>query len=268
MFSVLQGTVSEIFGQILLTILTIVLGALYFRIARRNFNKYFGLDNDRGIEIYLSNLWDPQIDKEPWGEIVAWKEIEAADILTNIFTPTSPAYPKFVRRALDWILFGKKVDINLRVSPQRYSTEIPCNMIILGSSTKNSVRRHFFSNPDCKVLVHFEGETIDPPANIHEKPLRPKLWIQRKNTKESWGLEDGFRLAIIERGVITNGNDSRVVFFCLGTTAEETKFAANYLVSHWRELEKAGKNKNHYAICHRFGEEGVRTTTQEFHNFE
>ena len=223
---------------------------------RRRFDHFFGLQVERTITIYLSNLWLPSMASRPWGEIVAKKELDGASVVKSIFASASPGFPELVRGLVDNIWTRNKYNIEIEVSPQAYAFPSR-NMIVIGASTKNSVRRYFLDKD--ALLVTIQGEPTSPPTTLDTNPLSPILIVHRTTGDEAHNLADGIKPAIVERFYIKNpeGDNTRVVIMCAGITGTESRLATEYLAQHWRELETEAKTVHRFARCLAFNNVGT-----------
>ena len=224
-------------------------GLLYLVTKQRRFETFFGLRTDRRLVIYLSNLWDPAMAVQPWGEIISGKELHAASELQERLTSSVSRFPDLVRGLADEFFLKDKYKITIEVSP-REACLPPHNMIVIGSSIKNSVRRCLLE--DRRLLVHISGESSTPPVNIHHNPLRRQFVVSREGGEEVHAVAQGLNPAVIERVVISDGfagDADRVTFMCAGLTGIESQAATVYLGQQWRQLERAFRDKKHCARC-------------------
>jgi len=224
---------------------------------QRKFESLFGLENENALVIYLSNLWDPSMTMRPWGEIIAGNELHAASEIQGVITGLAPRFPALVRGlAEEWFL-KDKFRMTIQVSPREECIP-PHNMVVIGATTKNSVRRCLLQEK--KLLVRISGESIIPPKNIHHNPLGNKFIISRHNGDETHEVSEGLSPAIVERVMVgdeLDPNRQRVAFMCVGRTGFETRKATEYLAQKWRDLERSFKHYNHFARCLALDRNGI-----------
>lgn len=225
------------------------IGLVYWITQQRKFETFFGLSIDKRLVIYLSNLWDPAMTVRPWGEIIAGNELHAASELQGHLARSVSRFPEAVRGLADEFFLKERLKITIEVSP-RVACLPPHNMIVIGTSTKNSVRRCLLE--DRRLLVYIKGEHAAAPASIHRNPLRREFVVSRNGGEEVHVVANGLNPAIIERVVISDGlagSLNRVTFMCAGLTGIESQAATRYLGQQWRQLERAFRDGKHCARC-------------------
>jgi hypothetical protein len=228
---------------------------LLTRNSRIHFLKFFGLTKRKKVKIYFSNLWDPNKAKnnKPWGSILSGREFEASQILSRLFGSTPFSIPEKVRGFVDAFLIGQKCEVILEVSPMDDNFDKNNNLIVIGSSLKNRVRR-VLSQKGC-VRVIIDGEPLfTNDIDIHTNTLLNRFLVLLGSRKDN-KLEksDEFELGIIEK----IHEEKRVIFFCLGKTGYGTRATTEYLARNWQELWQTHQDKS-FARCLWFPKQDLR----------
>ena len=224
--------------------------------SRRRFLRFFGLQNQKKMVVYLSNLWLPDLEKEPWGRIISGHEFRAIKTLNNLFSSASSSMPDLVRGLVDsfWI---RDIDLSVEVSPLDDKFSFGNSIIVVGTTIKNSVRRYFLEKN--MVCVRIVGETTEPPDDILINPLDQSFEVLKGKDRGRIFKEEGtYNLAVIEKLC----NDGEIVIMCTGLHGDSSWAATEYLNLHWRELERIFRDKN-FARCLWFRETPPRMTVYE-----
>jgi hypothetical protein len=224
---------------------------------RMKFERFFGINKKRQIDIFLSNLWDSSLQNDQHGEVIAGKELEAAKTINSIFACASPGVPELVRGLVGNIWTRDKYSVRIQTCPEEFNSRIPENsMIVIGATTKNSIRR-FYDREDL-LLVKIDGEPIEHPIDIYKNTLNNVFKIKREHNFSEYNIEKACRPALIERLVVddTETNSRKVVFMCVGRGSTESKIAATYLANNCRKIAKAHKDAENFAQCLSIDPEG------------
>lgn len=219
-----------------------------------SFREFFGLEKKKKMVVYLSNLWDPSRTSghEPWGSILAGKEFQAVKSISKLFGTSPFSLPEMVRGFVDTFWIGKQIELTFEVSPMDDEFDRINNLIVLGATTKNRVRRNYAKDKALHVII--EGEPLgDDQIDIHSNPLSNNFKILQGHFEgEPLKHEGQFELAIIEK----RRERERVVFFCIGTTAAGSRAAAEYLAINWQRLWQEQGNRS-FALCLWFQQKDV-----------
>ena len=120
----LTGIIINLVSDILFWfILGIVVYFSYLLPSKKRFETFFGLNYDKKIRVYISNLWDPEVKTNQWGEIVAGQELKAAESINNLFAHTPSSFPELVKGLVDKLWLRGGADVEIKVSPQQF--ELP-----------------------------------------------------------------------------------------------------------------------------------------------
>ena len=226
----------------------LVLGLGFHCIIRRTqseFLRFFGLEHNRKLIVYLSNLWLPTMTKKPPGCIVAGQEFKVPKTLGALFGSAPFRLPELVRGLVDSFWIGSKLDVDHRVSPLDGGVEPGSSMIVVGATTKNSVRRDYLNKG--MIYVTIAGEPAERPSDIHVNPLEQRFIVMRGKLKgESLQRNGDHNLAIVER--IRDEKNDIIVFMCTGSHGDSSWAATEYLVRHWHELFTRFRDKS-FARC-------------------
>lgn len=219
-----------------------------FRKTLSEFLTFFGLDRNRRLTVYLSNLWLPSMKQEPWSRIVSGHEFRVTKTMHSLFGSAPVSLPELVQGLVDKFFLGEKIDLGIEVSPQSDGIELVNNMVVVGATTKNSVRRQFVEKG--MVYVTIDGEPTVPPKqdeDILTNPLQERFIVTRgKRAGEAIERGGRYSLAILER--IRNEQDDTVVFMCTGLRGIGSWAATEYLARNWRKLSHEFGDRN-FARC-------------------
>lgn len=218
----------------------------YFVVGKTNarFLKFFGLENSRKLTVYLSNLWLPTMPKKSGGCIISGDEFKATKTINSLFGSAPYRLADLARGLVDSFWIGKKIEVDIQVSPMDSTYDLKDNMIVVGAATKNSIRRYYVHHNMVSVII--AGESPDPIEDVHVNPLKQHFIV--KKGKESGTLPgpENCNLAIIEK--VYDEDHGRVVFMCVGLRGDTSWAATEYLKRHWNDLFKVFGNKN-FACC-------------------
>jgi hypothetical protein len=139
----LLGFVRSVAANIIFgLLLEIVFWAITTAVARR-FSRFFGLYNIRSIAIYLSNLWSPELSRRKRA-MLSLHELRAAQSVDQLFTSAPLRLPELVRGLVDAVWPGHPVRCVVEVSPPgTESADLDRNLVIVGSSARNSLRASY-----------------------------------------------------------------------------------------------------------------------------
>lgn len=238
----LVNLINNILADIILWLGFGLLVYLFIRIVRSKFLKFFGLETNRKLVVYLSNLWKPTTEK-PEGYVLSEHEFRAAESINSLFGSTPLRFPELVRGLVDSFWIGKELDITTTVSPLPTDGITFTNMIVVGGTPRNNVRRHYLSTGAPYLAI--AGEQIGTPANALAPPLTPSVRIRKGHRKDEVITGD-YNFAIVEK--IHDDEHRTVVFMCVGFRGDSSWAATEYLVRHWSELSKKYGDKA-FALC-------------------
>ena len=253
-WDVVANVLGNIFAWLFLGILTLL---IVRRRTRIRFESFFGLKNGKKVIVYLSNLWDPKRAKadKPWGSIVAGQEFQASQVVSRLFGVSPFSLPEIVRGFVDAFWIVKRIEIELTVSPVDTSFDNSNNLIVVGSTQKNTVRRAYARKNALHVII--DGEPIkldDNQINIHMNPLMERFKVLSGPRAGDIPTRKGeYELAIIEKV----REQKRVAFFCVGTTGYGSRAAIEYLARNWENLWETHKDHS-FARCLWFPQKDIR----------
>ncbi|MCP5109910.1 MAG: hypothetical protein GY953_03650 [bacterium] len=254
---IFESMVGSLLAQLLFWFLLVLAAWLsYVLPVRKRFESFFGLNRSSRIDIVLSNLWKPgHGGGKPWGKIISGDELEAARRLNNVLASASPGFPEFVRGFVDNIWLKDKFQISINVSEEKHSDlSYPGNLFVIGSTNKNSARRHYLQGRATGLII--EGESPTPITDIHKNLLKSDFIVRVDGRDTKSQIRDGCSPALIERFVTPTpqGDGMRVVFIFAGRKARDSRAAVRYLARNWKKLQKESKRqeaegKDHFAKC-------------------
>ena len=215
---------------------------LLILVAERRFVKLFGAKHDRTLKIYLSNLWDRE-STHSYTPIVSGHEFQATRAITQLFGDAPFRMPDIARGLVDSFFAKDRLDWSFVVSPLDPEEIAFSNMIVIGASPKNSVRRYCLAAG--LPYLAFIGEDVNPPAGIHASGVAQGVRIL-KGPRVGETIEGRYSFAIVEKS--RDEKHNAVVITCAGVRADGSWAATEYLVRHWKELAKA-HGEDWFAIC-------------------
>ncbi|CAG1008698.1 hypothetical protein ANAEL_03707 [Anaerolineales bacterium] len=201
--------------------------------SRARFLKFFGFTNDKSLVVYLSNLWVPKYKEKPWGRVLSGHEFDVTRTVNNLFGSAPLNLPELVRGLIDNFWLDKKPEVSVQVSPLNDKLDLSCNMIVVGSALKNSVRRYFASRN--LLYVTITNEPNEPPEDIFTNLLEPSFTVMRGKLKGEIVKRQGqYNVAVIEK--VYNDETLSTVFLCAGLRGDSSWVATEYLARNWRGL--------------------------------
>jgi hypothetical protein len=127
----------------------VLLGAVFWALATtvaRRFSRFFGFVRVNSIAVFLSNLWTPQASRSGGtvGYTIALHELRAAQSVDRLFSSASLRLPDLVRGLVDALWLRGRVRCAIEVSPPKgEDADLDRNLIVIGSSVRNSVRARY-----------------------------------------------------------------------------------------------------------------------------
>ena len=253
--NVIANVIANIFVWLFVGSITLYLSS---RNSQIRFLKFFGLTKRKKVRIYFSNLWDPikTTGNKPWGSILSGREFEASQTLSRLFGSSPFSIPEIVRGFVDAFLIGRKCEVVLEVSPMDDNFDKNNNLIVIGSTLKNRIRRYYKQKGCVHVIVDGEPSVTDE-IDIHSNKLSDHFLVLLGERKDDEPKRSGeYELAIIEK--IREQN--RVIFFCLGRTGFGTRAATEYLARNWRDMWRTHQDRC-FARCLWFPKQDSRNAS-------
>jgi hypothetical protein len=232
----------NIFSDLVLWLGLGLLVYLWLKIRKHKFLRFFGVEKNHKLVVYLSNLWQ-QSKNNSEGIVIAGSEFRVAISIQSLFGKTPFRVPELVRGLVDELWAGQELDYAIKVSPLELNLIEFKNMIVVGASPKNSVRRYYLKSG----LVSFKivGEKKEPVGNVHDKVLSSKAKVL-KGRSEGQEITGNYNIAILEK--VIDKENGNIVFMCVGCQGDSSWGATEYLVRNWKNLQKRFEN-NEFAIC-------------------
>lgn len=275
-----QGVMSGIIAAL---VLWLALGRIVFspRSAARRFADFFGTQADGKLIVALSNAkdWSKCADGtfgEPEKGICSFTELSSFNIITNTMTKLNTCID-VIKGFVDSFWATSMPDVVFECSQHvenkgpSYPEEIRDNhndvVIVVGSTNKNSIRRHYVGSCAAKMKFSWELGVLGENHNFleNEKGI-PRKFKNKRIPKEyvmevdkhncititpatggelSYSFGRRFNLSIIEKHT---PEDGAPVFFCNGVRADDSFAAVKYLFENWMTLHKVYGCKD-FAIC-------------------
>jgi hypothetical protein len=220
------------------TVFWLSLGAAFWAastVVARRFSKFFGIHRIASVTIYLSNLWTPATNpsRKFEGYTISLHELRAAQAVDKLFGAAPLRLPDLVRGFVDAIWLRHHVRCTTKVCPlQAENASLDSNMIIVGSSKRNTVRaRYVRARLPSATLA---GEDTDPGSCSNATNiLISRIVISRDGNRHEVSLAK-MNLAIVEK--CHDPERGTVLFFCMGPRADASWAATEYLIRNWRRL--------------------------------
>lgn len=213
---------------------------MIIRLKYKRLLRFFGLQKNRSISVYLSNLWNATTER-PVGYLVSGHEFRVTETINNLFGKTSFLLPDLVRGLVDSVWIGKEITKDITVSPISTDQLRFSNMIVVGSTVRNSVRRHYLNvyTPYLAIV----GEQAA--TNLSTESLSQGVEIL-KGLRKGKVIDGPYKFAIVEK--IIDEEHGTVIFMCFGLRGDGSWLAVEYLARHWEELYKQYGDKP-FAKC-------------------
>jgi hypothetical protein len=130
--------------------------------------------------VYLSNLWSPAAGHTR-GRVLSGYEFRVTKSVDVLFGGPSHRLPELVRGLVDNLWIAKAIDAPVEVSPLTASEIEFSNMIVVGATPKNSVRRYYLRSG--LLYLAIVGEQAEPLEDVFAKVLERgvKHTIEKKS---------------------------------------------------------------------------------------
>lgn len=218
----------------------VVLGSAFWAMSSviaRRFSAFFGLTRVDNVGIYLSNL-----SAKPEGAAISLHELRAAQSIDKLFGSAPLRLPEVVRGLVDALWLRQKVRCAIEVSPGTASAAaLDRNLIIIGSSARNSVRARYVRSRLPTATLTGEGLAPGSPSAMGDA----RITITRGGKSSEVNLYDA-NLAIVEK--CCDPERKTTVFFCLGERGDSSWAATEYLVRNWKRLA-AEFGDSDFVVC-------------------
>jgi hypothetical protein len=225
------GLVSNVVANLVFwALLGIIFWAVSVTVARR-FSRFFGLARVNAVAVLLSNLWTPQSSTSgrPVGYTIALHELRAAQSVDRLFSSAPLRLPDLVRGLVDALWLRQRVSCAVEVSPPEGEVaDLDRNLIVVGSSARNSVRARYV-----RARV--------PTAILTGEDQVPVVWTQiqaaRSITIRRDGSESTINLAAANLALVEKCRDpdrGTTIFFCAGIRGDSSWAATEYLARNWK----------------------------------
>lgn len=220
---------------------------LWLSARRRRFLQFFGLGKNKTLVVYLSNLWAPNSEKQSAGCTIAGQEFRVVKSFFGPFGGTRLRFPDILEGLVDSLWIGDKIKKEIEVSSRDdKDIDLENNMIVIGGTPKNSVRRYFFKKRWLSLVI--DGEADEPPPSVFDKPLKPRILIL-KGHRAGNPIAGEYNFAVIEK--LFDKTNETTVFMCAGYRGDSSWLATEYLLRHWGDLHKEFVNER-FALCLKF----------------
>ena len=213
----------------------LLLGGAFWLVSRfgqAKFNRFFGTATAGRVTIVLSNLWKASESRRPVGYTISLHESLAGQRINALLGAAPLRLPEAVRGLVDALWLRSRIECATEVSPpQGGDLEVSGTLIVIGGAARNSVRARHLEQGLPRAAFESElttGSGVHPSDNREVVVRRSGGDVQRIRSQQG--------VAIIEKVVLPETR--RTVFYCAGARADSTWTATEYLVRHWRRLDK------------------------------
>jgi len=210
------------------------------RASQARFRRFLALES-RTVTVMLSNLWRADLSSRETGYVISKHELLAAQAVSNFLGKAPGQLPDLVRGLVDALWLRSRTDCRTEVSPpaiedrRRLSSG---SWLVVGSSARNAWRRRYLEDGVPAAVLENERDG----STIRSDDVRSVV-IRRSNGDQQV-MRTELNVAVLEKVRIDNG----AVFFCLGSRADGTWGAAEYLVRNWRALEREFR-EDPFVVC-------------------
>lgn len=165
------------------------------------------------------------------GYSISLHELRAAQSVEKLFGSAPLRLPDIVRGLVDALWLHQQVQYATDVSPmQAVDADLDRNLIVVGSSMRNSVRARYVQARLPNAILKGEDQI---PFNLQAVAAAHSITITRGEGKSEVSLVDA-NLAVVEK--CRDPERGTTVFFCLGIRADASWAATEYLMRSWRRL--------------------------------
>jgi hypothetical protein len=226
----------------------LLLGVVFWaasRVVVRRFFRFFGLVRVERIGVYLSNRWNPQVSLSggPEGYSISLHELRAAQSLEKLFGSAPLRLPDVVRGLVDALWLNRQAQCVTDVSPIKAAdADLGRNLIIIGSSVRNSVRARYVQARLPSAILTGEDEA---PANWTAMVKAHTITIVRGEGRGEINPAD-VSLAVVEKCHAPERGTT--IFFCLGIRGDASWAATEYLIRNWKSLA-AEFGDSDFVVC-------------------
>jgi hypothetical protein len=227
------GIASNVVANLVFWLLLGIFFWVASKVVVRRFFHFFGLVRVDRIGVYLSNLWNPQasLTGRTVGYSISLHELRAAQSVERLFGSAPLRLPEVVRGLVDALWLHRKVQCTTDVSPIKAAdADLDRNLIIVGSSLRNSVRARYVHARLPSVILTGEDQV---PIDWAAIDRAHSITIMRGEGKGEVSLDD-VNLAVVEK--CHDPERGTAIFFCLGIRGDGSWAAAEYLIRNWKHL--------------------------------
>jgi hypothetical protein len=225
--------------------------AAAIRTTQSRFRQFFGIEDTRSLYVCLSNLWHPDSPQRHSTDYnryyIGLNELEAARAVDALFGTATFRLPDAARGLIDaiWARSARRtlntVSPCLSDSVDSYG-QLDQSLIVVGASRWNLIRRHYVDRDVLKLRFSTECD-----SELDNLPFQVPLYVQVYHAPGAGDrIETDLSLAIVEK--VRNLNSEGSVFFCAGSRGNISRAAVQYLVRHWRKLER-DFGTGDFALC-------------------
>jgi hypothetical protein len=209
--------------------------------------RFFGMRKKKILRVYTSNLWKQATEKSK-AYVASGHELNVATSVNNLFGSVPYRLPELVRGLIDGFWISQKIDVEVKISPINCDNMFFTNMILIGGTPKNSIRRYYYRKS--MISLSLVGESGEDIQGSTVKILSPRIKILKGMRKDE-EVTYPYNLALIEK--VFDREHNVKVFMCTGLRADSSWLAVEFLIENWKELYKKYK-EDEFALCIGFPE--------------
>ena len=241
----MSGLVSNLLANVLFWLGLGAVAWLATLVARRRFLRFFGLDTNTHMTIYLSNLWERQRSTSPIGFMISLHEFRAAQSIDRLFGDAPLRLPELVRGLIDGLWIHRVPRPTVEVSPpDSAKITVLSNAIVVGAATRNSLRAVYLDSNMPLLMLDQEERSI----RTHDSHLivSGEVVVTRGARAREVIPHKGLHLAVVEK--LRDPESGGAIFFCAGVRGDTSWAASEYLVRNWKRLQREFRGKD-FALC-------------------
>lgn len=224
-------------GFFFLVMVSILFG-LVIRRLKTTTQKFFGIDYNAPLQIFVSTHKDPTTIT---GRVFTAEEQEVAVDFKRALERQFPELITFVARRLDIDLESPEITIEGSPTEQIDIPDYSGSLLLIGGPTRNNLTEVYL-------------RIIDPWLTFDDNR---KIFLSRNSPSGQWmELEDSGELAILQKLYF----GENCVFFAFGYGEIETKEVVRYLKNNWKNLASKYDDKPFTIL---FRVDGRRLTIKE-----
>lgn len=148
-----------------------------------------------------------------------------------MFDRTPIRLPDTAKGLVDGIWLRRKVLVEMIVAPPTHEDRSDRLAIVVGSSSRNSFRRDYVTRGLPAALL-----AVETPSGKDLRSNEVREVLVGTSGGDEQVIKSTQGVAIVERFNVPDS--SRLIFFCAGARGDTTRGAVEYLIRHWKDLQR------------------------------